>query len=305
MLTNPGLLNYGLAAPVLALTGTPAAPTSTASPAPSAPAEPAPAVPQLTCALDPGQDPALGSVLVQPLSAKPGGKQQPAPGQGGVSTQDVPQDPDYYPVALGLMKLVTTSTVRKLGAVATTSPGAVLGGVYNVNINTGDAIVTGDAFFQPAPLRALNFGFVPLEAKAEFLPVTYHEGAKAIPLVGNVVGGILSTHLEVMVRLSAVKVNGVTLDVGPDCRTATPVSLDLIGPFDAFNGGGTISTVPNGGFVLPGFAGCGATEPLDSLLTGLSSGPGNQSTAVIAVYPTSGCQEPDHNNCPVPVPPAG
>jgi hypothetical protein len=98
---------------------------------------------------------------------------------------------------------------------------------------------------------------------------------------------------EVFLRLSDVKVDGVPLDVGPDCHTVRPLSspdpvadpennlVVLTGGgapgeptpllFDAFtSGGATAGTV-----AIPPFTGCGIGDNLDPLFDASVSGPGN------------------------------
>ncbi|WP_199430376.1 DUF6801 domain-containing protein [Qaidamihabitans albus] len=87
--------------------------------------------------------------------------------------------------------------------------------------------------------------------------------------------------VSMWMQLSEATVNGVALDVGPDCRTAEPVDVELTGGA-ANNTPQTPDeyTVADGGVLtgiaeIPGFSGCGVSEDLDPLLTGTISGPGN------------------------------
>lgn len=98
-----------------------------------------------------------------------------------------------------------------------------------------------------------------------------------------------------VLRVLDVKVNGVELDVGPSCRTATPLSSPdpeparYPGPHLVMVGKGHIPAgqpaqgyqLTSGGpltgeVTIPAFKGCGADgENLDRLLTASISGPGN------------------------------
>jgi hypothetical protein len=84
------------------------------------------------------------------------------------------------------------------------------------------------------------------------------------------------THVRgfVELRISNVRVDRVPLNVGPNCRSAVPMKLDLVGKSPAYNlftGGPLHDTV-----TIPRFAGCGTGgDDLDPLLTGMISGPGN------------------------------
>lgn len=78
----------------------------------------------------------------------------------------------------------------------------------------------------------------------------------------------------VELRLTNVKVDQVPLDVGPSCRTETPIQLHLVGHprnYNLFTGGKLAGKV-----TIPPFTGCGSNgDDLDPLLTGMISGPGN------------------------------
>jgi hypothetical protein len=98
---------------------------------------------------------------------------------------------------------------------------------------------------------------------------------------------------QLSARIHDVKVNGVPLDVGPNCRTATPINATLTGGTpqytDILKGGPLSGTVE-----IPPFSGCGVTENLDPLLTGTVSGPGNrvevvQGTLCVPADPRSPC----------------
>lgn len=79
----------------------------------------------------------------------------------------------------------------------------------------------------------------------------------------------LETYLSV--RLSDVTVNGVPLDVGPDCRTSQPVHSVIVAHSQAVAGGPqTGYTFVDGGPVtgtldIPSFTGCGVGENLNPL----------------------------------------
>jgi hypothetical protein len=74
-------------------------------------------------------------------------------------------------------------------------------------------------------------------------------------------------------RLFNARVNGVPLDLGPNCRTAVPIEVELRGkpPEYLLTGGGPLS----GTITIPPFRGCGVREDLDPLITGLVSGGDN------------------------------
>jgi hypothetical protein len=298
-----GAVKFDLAGPTLALRATPAAGVVDKTPAQ-----------QMTCTLDPNQNTDLGTILVLPapveVQPKPGQPQPKAAGKARVTPKDDPLPGNLVPITMAaVITMSTTSTVKKLGATATSDLAAMLDGLLLIDNDTGVVTLTGDATIPPVTLTFLGFGFMPITATAEFLPVDYHD-SHAIEVSGSLnPDGTLPVHIDVMARLSNAKINGVPLDVGGDCVTERPVSIDMTGPFDAFGGGGTIGTDPDSpdptyrGFTLPGFKNCGATEPLSKIFTGMSSGDGNQVHATISIF-NGGCFEADHRNCPVSNPPA-
>lgn len=68
-------------------------------------------------------------------------------------------------------------------------------------------------------------------------------------------------------------VNGVPLDVGPNCKTAEPIDAVFTATYDEYSitKGGLL----RGTVTIPPFSGCGANEDLDPIFTNVISGPGN------------------------------
>ncbi|MDT0307954.1 hypothetical protein RM780_13405 [Streptomyces sp. DSM 44917] len=120
----------------------------------------------------------------------------------------------------------------------------------------------------PARSTFLNFGFVPVTATIQF------ETGPASLLTVQQPGENPVTYVafEQTLRASDVRVNGVPLDVGSNCRSARPmqVMLESEGDYQVLNGG-----VISGEVEIPPFSGCGVAEDLDRLLTATISGPGN------------------------------
>lgn len=273
--------------------------TGTAPPTGTSPTGTPPAK-EVTCTLTPGQPTSLGTLMVLPGQAA----------AGSVKAQSESDEPLTIVTPLVLVRIVAKSTVVRLGANITSTPTALLNGIWTIRLdpNTGipiDSTVSGTTSFKPQQSTFLGFGFVPVTATVEFLPVDYRN-AKQIPITGAITTdannvSILTSHIDVMARLSNAKVNGQPLDVGPDCVTSQPVGLDLRGPYEPL-GVGSIGTDPNSpdpkfrGFVLPPFRNCGATEPVSPLLTGMASGPGNQ--AHVETLNLAECTSPDHTQCP-------
>ncbi|MET8845601.1 DUF6801 domain-containing protein [Amycolatopsis sp. NPDC004625] len=283
-----GAVTFDVTAPALTLEAVPAADAPAAGTAP----------PKVACTLDDGQKTTLGKVLVLP-KVTPGTKEKQAAAAGEATTQDEPPA-NVYTQPLGLVSILTKSTVKKLGATVVANPSLLVDGFINVNLDTGDSWVTGSSAFSPVTATFLGFGFVPVSATVEFLPVEY-ETQRMIEFSGNLytdpVTQLPSLHadMKVMARMSHAEINGVPLDLGPDCVTKDPVHLVLDGPYEAF-GVGHVSTEPNGGFTLPGFKGCSSGgQDLNPLLDGMSSGPGNQ--AYVDTYNLVGCTTPDPADC--------
>lgn len=292
-----GPVTFAVTAPTLALQPPPAE-GETAKPAD-----------QIACTLDPDQKTTLSTVLVVPPK-----KAAPKPHTAAVDAPEDEGDPvldELPPSPLTLVRIVTTSTVRKLGAKVASPPGFMINGALLLRIthDTGelyDTRVTGSTVFKPVTATFLGFGFVPVSADVEFLPVDY-QNSKMIDITGTLTldensVSYLTSHLQVMARLSGAKVNGVPLELGDDCVTAKPIEIDVTGPYEAF-GVGHIGTDPNSpdpkfrGFTLPAFKNCGSgSQQLSPLLTGMSSGPGNQVT--VDTYNLMECHEPDQTQCP-------
>lgn len=118
----------------------------------------------------------------------------------------------------------------------------------------------------------LPFGFVPTTAKMQLTQVGFGFAHVELHLIDPPKNTAVVTGSYVA-RLYDAQVNGVPLDLGPNCRTATNVEVRVLGkpPQYTLTGGGPL----NGVVEIPPFTGCGATEDLDPLITGLVSGPGN------------------------------
>ena len=296
-----GPVTFDVTAPTLALQPPPAE-GETAKPAD-----------QIACTLDADQKTTLSTVLVVPpkkAATKPGTKEQ--AGVNALSAEDE-GEPEYDEITspLTLVRIVTTSTVRRLGAKVASPPGFIINGalVLRITKDTGelfDTRVVGSVAFKPVTAVFLGFGFVPVSAEVEFLPVNYQD-SKMIDITGALTldensVSYLTSHLSVMARLSNAKINGVPLDLGDDCVTAKAIEIDVTGPYEPF-GVGHIGTDPNSpdpkfrGFTLPAFKNCGSgSQQLSPLLTGMSSGPGNQ--VMVDTYNLLECHEPDQTQCP-------
>lgn len=96
-------------------------------------------------------------------------------------------------------------------------------------------------------------------------------------------------------RIYDVRVNGVPLDVGPNCRTSSPLDVQMKGtkPEYTVNDGGIL----RGTFKIPPFTGCGVGEDLDSLFTASISGPDTPPYNYIKLVQGRPCILTTHRNC--------
>jgi hypothetical protein len=139
----------------------------------------------------------------------------------------------------------------------------------NILANRGEAPVLPEA-----NASLLPFGFVPSTAKMQLTQVDL--GFADIKLNPRDPSGVTNNATvtgKFVARLYDATVNGVRLDLGPNCRTATPLEVELHGkpPTYLLTGGGPLAGV----VTIPPFTGCGVKEDLDPLITGLVSGDGN------------------------------
>ncbi|MEU3071090.1 DUF6801 domain-containing protein [Streptomyces sp. NPDC006906] len=108
---------------------------------------------------------------------------------------------------------------------------------------------------------------------------------------------------RLVMRLSDVEVNGVPLDVGPDCRTARPFEQVLKGYGQSYPPAGYL--VAYGGSLtgnahIPPFEGCGTTEDLDPIFTSAISSPGKKADNYTKMTQAPLCvaTNPEGPDCP-------
>ncbi|MDJ1137558.1 DUF6801 domain-containing protein [Streptomyces iconiensis] len=139
----------------------------------------------------------------------------------------------------------------------------------------------------------LDFDFMPVTAKIEFtsspMTIVTEQRHNDLPNYAYI-------YMSQTLRMHDVEVNGTALPVGPNCRTAKPISLELRGKSDEYSvfGGGTLRAKLD----IPPFTGCGTGgENLNPLFTASISGSGNylkmEQGMVCNVLPTTG-------KCPAP-----
>lgn len=143
----------------------------------------------------------------------------------------------------------------------------------------------------PATATFLTFDFMPTTAKMEMTQIPPGTGEDGKPL-RNIHSDMrmqlrpsvkyttkTTITLRLSLRLYDVEVNGVPLDVGPNCRTDKPFTLELTGLADSTNpdksnqyklsDGGVLT----GSVTIPPFSGCASgSDDLDKIFTAAISG---------------------------------
>ncbi len=220
---------------------------------------------------------------------------------------------------------------RKLSEAALLGPGpnnhprAGLSDIRNVEIVTdvcakpvavvyqyavGELNYHGKSQFPPARATFLNFRFVPVTATlvVSVVPlhcrdVSGHVYAKADLCIVvkepiNTTSYVTTITSQQQIGLSGLAVNGVPLNVGQHCQTATPTKVIFTGKTPQYSllTGGPVT----GDVTIPQFTGCGVGENLAPLLDASVSGP--QNFAILTQGPL--CEKFPHHpanaNCRIP-----
>ncbi|OQO90151.1 hypothetical protein B1813_19725 [Saccharomonospora piscinae] len=161
---------------------------------------------------------------------------------------------------------------------------------------TGELSHDGKQEFPPSDNAFHAFDFMPNAATVEVSQVAPMDIEVQFQIVAPYEGSVVA-RTEMSVRADDVTVNGKRLDVGEDCRTAEPMPVTLTADYpDGYvvDRGGTL----DGTVDIPEFAGCGRAGELDSLITGLISGPGNY----VKMTQGSVCDVRNTGGCPPPIP---
>jgi hypothetical protein len=145
--------------------------------------------------------------------------------------------------------------------------------------SAGELLYDGQRQFPPAQATFLAFGFVPATATMHLMEV----GTVNIVTVGPAIPSechqdcatVTTVSSRVFLRVDDVKINGVPLNVGPQCQTP-PFNVIVNGsnattpPYNFTTGGPLLGTV-----TIPQFSGCGVGENIDPIFNASISGPGN------------------------------
>jgi Family of unknown function (DUF6801) len=309
---------------------TPASPSSTPASPSSSPA--APSSGQVACLLDPGQDTALARIAVAgPAPAKPPASHNSAadnPAKCLPFPKNLKLNP-RFPLPKPLpgshfihapQKACAYSTgftnAQKLNEAALVGPGLtdlLLGLKEYTKFTSKYAFIQNEAAGQfeyhgqpvlpPARATLLGFGFVPVTATIQISEI----GSLNVALISCTPANkcpnpppksVALFFGLVSLRISNVDVNGVPLNVGTHCQTATPFSLELMGTppsYSVLN----IKGVLTGTVTVPKFSGCmNGTEDLDPLFDATVSGPGN----FVKVTQGTLCSPEVGSGCPPPKP---
>jgi hypothetical protein len=185
------------------------------------------------------------------------------------------------------------TNARKLGEAAFVGPAyndlviALVTYFYDVpeylqDRNAGLPQYDGQPEFPPTRATLLGFGFMPVSATLQ-LSETGTFNAIFLQREHGKFGckkpkgfcAVTTVTARLDLHLSDVNVNGVPLNVGSNCQTATPFTVTLKGQYPAYqitNGGPLTGTVN-----IPPFKGChNGTDNLDPIFTASVSGAGNE-----------------------------
>lgn len=153
----------------------------------------------------------------------------------------------------------------------------------------------GEPMYPPAPGSFYVWGLIPTTATMELTqlgPATIDLWFTAtLPYQGEAVAKI-----NLSARIFDATINGVPLDLGPNCRTETPIAAELkaIYPTYSITQGGVLQ----GMVEIPELTGCGVTEDLDGILSKLVSGKNNYVKMTQGIV----CALGNGFNCPPNVP---
>ncbi|WP_037309859.1 hypothetical protein [Amycolatopsis orientalis] len=172
----------------------------------------------------------------------------------------------------------TTSRVAKLGSDITFPQGLFDGKILGF---VGRVPIAGKLAIPPTSSYFVSFRFMPATGDVELIPDGDATGTVEVKTGATTGCKAVGTNLcadsdvtnKMFIKLSNVKVDGKVLDVGPNCRTAQSVVVNIKALVPLAFPAPPVKVTTT--FPTPGFAGCGGREDLSPLLTGLVSGPGN------------------------------
>lgn len=202
-----------------------------------------------------------------------------------------PGSTTYHSPAAGCAYVKGFADVRKLNGAALIGPGltnlyitltVIVNQAKNYAQidNAGKLVYHGQSEFPPAKATLLTFGFMPTTATITLKELgtinIYTVGAYSQAVCGRKCPTLATVESRVILYISNVLVNGVPLNVGNNCRTATPFDVTLHGtsnsnpPYSIQQGGPLAGTIK-----VPKFSGCGVGENIDPIFDASIAAPGN------------------------------
>ncbi|RLK53834.1 hypothetical protein [Actinokineospora cianjurensis] len=263
----------------------PATAPETTPPAETSFAEgPASAAPATEPAAAPGTSAASESGAVPGTSAVPGADAvsgtSAAPDTGAAGKARVAELPPGLPYDFDL---TVTTRLAKLNSDVVIGPGSFRSVIGFLPGPDGRLPLTGDLDLPPAKAAMVAFRFMPVTSTITLTPAGQATGSAVLTIDGTPnANADIDVTLRVDLRVSEVFQDGLPLAVGDRCRTVSPLEIRLRGKVLVVPG--SVSTLTST-VTIPPFTGCGTTEDLDPLVTGLVSGPGNGLTNRLVTRP--------------------
>ncbi|SES47553.1 hypothetical protein [Actinokineospora terrae] len=179
--------------------------------------------------------------------------------------------------------LTVTTRLAKLNSDVVIGPGSFRSVIGFLPGPDGRLPLTGDLDLPPAKAAMVAFRFMPVTSTITLTPAGQATGSAVLTIDGTPnANADIDVTLRVDLRVSAVFQDGLPLAVGDGCRTVSPLEIRLRGKVLVVPG--SVSTLTST-VTIPPFTGCGTTEDLDPLVTGLVSGPGTGLTNRLVTRP--------------------
>ncbi len=211
------------------------------------------------------------------------------------TTTSPPNDPNCTPFKGPTIHptLIGRTNLTKLGESGPVGPGVANLTLVGSKLKPVFTVCySGTLVLPPSTTTVLGFGFMPITTTLTYTQVgplfveAYSIGATSYAT---------ATSAE-QIAVTSASINGVPLNVGPDCGTATPVPITLNNvtgfTYNPITGG-----YLQGDVAIPRMAHCGVGEDLDALLSAPVSGPDNllrmcQENSVTGQKPFTNCVAP-------------
>jgi hypothetical protein len=138
-----------------------------------------------------------------------------------------------------------------------------------IDLSSSPISFTGGVSLPPSTGSFNALGLVPVTATVAFIPVGQTTGEL---VSGALTDGEIAATSRFTIQITSLKVAGLPVDPGPDCATASPVTITVASPPD-FNAtlGGTLT----GGYTIGNFKSCGPLGIETPLINAIIPGSGN------------------------------